>query len=333
MLVEAAWLFIAATAVETAGQTFYAEGFVTAQLHRRAPADTFSPPSPRRFTVHVNDEKWLIRVYHEQSKRIDYAETGSDGKALYSYTAFHERPAASEIVNSGVARIEPDPVPGEAGDYVQYVWTALASHRYFTKLVVGQPIKPLWHVSKHEASLVQWNASLSSTPPFLPPHVVYLRPPGAFPPPFDEGWVGAEFRWLTETNINGFTLPLEFEYVQYRPMVDASNTSHVEPQATVKGKLAVLSFDDRLFDPRPELHGITLVEDHRYSDFRPPINRVQYSVTNNYWPDLDDSTALVAYQMRAGLPEREIDGLSRIVVFLVLLVALFMIVFWRKLSV
>jgi hypothetical protein len=323
-------LLMAASASDAIGQAYYAEGALSIQLHIGSPlsSEAVLPPSLRTFTIHVDGEKWLIRVYNAQTEKILYTEAGSDGKTLFSYTSLPEPAPGSEIVNSGVASIRPDRVPGESGDYIQYIWTALASHEYFRKLSPGQLIKPPWHVSKHEPASVPVEALLSSEPPFLPIRVTYFRPPGVSPFPFEQGWIGAEFRSLSWTNIGGLTLPLEFEYAQYRRAPNAQHAGDIEAQSTISITLTHVEIPADPLHPRPRLHGITLVEDFRFRDRDPPIDRIQYSVTNNYWPEIDDEVAAVVYRMQTG--SRQDRRIWPAVLLLLLLVAPVLVFVCRK---
>jgi hypothetical protein len=100
------------------------------------------------------------------------------------------------------------------------------------------------------------------------------------PPPFEAGWKAAELRVISETNIAGLKLPLEFVYEQFKPKRDAAKADDVESQFQVSATDTAFQVASVPEVRPPATEGTTLVEERRFSTMPAGLSGVQYVSTN-----------------------------------------------------
>ena len=179
------------------------------------------------------------------------------------------------------------PVPWESNEKVlPYLWLAFGSGPYFASLKTNM-VKPFYHSSSsrwyfHLGYQQEAKWRLADTLPRLPMEVTYLNPGTKlerervngvtttnlvsvpYSPPYDKGFMNAQYRVMAQTNIGGLTLPTEFQFAEYSP---AGNGS-VDAVRTVRGRV------HKLFSycPKKKLElefppGITVRDERIRTDF------------------------------------------------------------------
>ena len=179
------------------------------------------------------------------------------------------------------------PVPWESNEKVlPYLWLAFGSGPYFASLKTNM-VKPFYHASSSRWSFhlgyqqeAKWR--LAETLPHLPLEVTYLNPGKKlerevvdrvtttnlvfvpYSPPYDKGFMNAQYQVTAQTNIGGLTLPTEFQFAEYSP----TGKGAVKAVRTVRGRVHQLYS----YCPKKKLElefppGITVRDERIRTDF------------------------------------------------------------------
>ncbi len=113
--------------------------------------------SERLFSVAVDGDKWVIRTMFaaqtNQVNRPKFFESYFDGDAIYSLTAFSNYEVAetgSGTLNDSMGTVIKGDVPEFDASFIQIIWMAYCSGRYFASISSGQPISSLFGIEPLE---------------------------------------------------------------------------------------------------------------------------------------------------------------------------------------
>lgn len=282
-------------AADTAPIEYSARGTLT-YLTGEPPVARFT----REFELTVSNSDWDIRVDANDSKSVTYYELVHQSNCIYYYTYLGKLKMNAEPgpANNGIATIEQGDVPVEKGQFATYIWAGLASSWYL-KHSPDRQVQPLWLAADIKTTKVKADWEYLDSPPGLPRHIIYYQKAGLLPPPFDSGWKAAELSVLSETNIDGFKMPRQFAYTQFKPKQGAERAEDLESQCTVDVTVqSARRISDATIGP-PATHGITLVGEERFSP-RPDLAVVYPSSAKNL-PDTPESNAVEQYRYRAAI--------------------------------
>ena len=246
------------------------------------------PALDREFEVVVNGSEWSVKVVLVGNKEFDSFVSSYDGTNLVSYFVL-----AKKVAASAAGTVEQVPVPHTATSAAgEFAWLAFASGRYFMGLTNHAALS--FRLLKSPGGLVRryeqpCRFTLRPEPPHLPTRVEYLLNQLVFltdegktvtqslAPPFEAGYVAAEFSASAFTNAGGLWLPTEFQYNGYQPRPGAKAASDLLCTLRVRGFATSVSVGEASWAGLPR--GKVFLEDRRV-----PEAGVLYPITNGTVP-------------------------------------------------
>lgn len=325
------------------------------------------------FQIFLRDCNWKVitRPPFNPNSQIEYYESGYDGQVqatLFKVLEGAVYPEALVVTNfsgeggselrknvpaSDEGRVFPGGIPAPGEWYSAPVWLAYSSATCLERHspgLAGLPrvwgsIGASYHDSGHYPISVEWLSPAKS----FPRRILFYsdgtrkgrrRDTGElfeskYPPPFDKGFVVAEFNVTKSTNVGGIALPRLFELVSYVPVEGASDTNALRPVFRIEGVAESVRHSDSVQKFLPEITGKLGVEDYRFLG-NTGGQRVRYAVTNNTWPDELSVSKMGSYRSKveSGLTRKMSPGnlnwLRLALLAIVLSTGVCLILFFRK---
>jgi hypothetical protein len=255
-----------------------------------------TPRFTREFQLVVSNCDWDVRVAVNDVKRIQYYDLVHKGDSIYHYTSYDKTPTNSGVWNTASAVADFGEFPVERGTFGTYVWLGLASSCYFHASSDGE-LDPIWTVHNPGQTKVKADVQVYDAPPFLPKRIIYHQRSGIQPPPFRDGWKGAEFQVVSETNIGSLKLPLEFAYEQFKPKADGASVDDLTSQFQVRVIVRHIMTTPAASVSPPVTEGRTLFEERRFASLPPDRAGAEYEYTNSQLPTVPEKIATEKYTM------------------------------------
>lgn len=302
-LVILLFVFTLVTASKTIAGGFEIKGILKIKVIKED--NTIFSDKSESFDLSVDGCKWFIATapYPDtENGDIIKWEIGSDGNdETYQVSLFNRTKLNSASANDSIGLIENGNVPDNLQEnQVAELWLAFASGCYLNGATNGM-LKPVYFLSQRMPGHLDHAAfERFDLEPKLPRQVIYTndmlmvtskgKPMSIpLPPPFEKGFVRAEYTVVVSTNVNNMTLPTKFLFTENGifPVEGRSLSSAVrmiKSVRTVEGTVtSVVPKCDRT-SFIPSLTEKTFVDDRRFSDKEKPVASLSYMVTNGVWP-------------------------------------------------
>lgn len=260
------------------------------------------------FVVSVNDCKWFIATspYPQSNKDgITDWEIGSDGNGEIYQIAHHNKTLIKPTtLNDAVGFVESGFVPRDRqGNQISELWLAFASSCYLSGITNGM-MDPIYFLSDTLRSSLELQGykdqvtyELFKSNPKLPQQVVFYHNKvmgiqngklvfNPVPAPFGNGFIRAEYKVISSTNINNFTIPTEFSFIDNAvvPIADKEKQVRLFNFRIVNGFVNEVVAESERETCIPQLSKATYVDERRFERANPPIAALSYLVTNQIWP-------------------------------------------------
>jgi hypothetical protein len=284
-----------------AAESFFIEG--SAKMHFYTPDGNTHAQATMLFTLSVKDCSWLLRFRraYEGSNGAhapDYQEISCDETNIYYISSMRSEVARFKASHND--EVPPNVANGlsyegqvfhhRLADEVGAIWLAYASTCYF-RSQSNNFIEPAmafdgfgstYEPGDHARLRAEW--TLTDSEPNLPVQLVYFGDGyrrtrnGRFklPAPYDRAFTNAIFQVQAYTNITGLRLPLESSLKVFTPRRDSAAAQDLRLLVEYNVHLTNASRTVSVASFRPELPGVTLLEDRR-------VGSLQYFATNG-WP-------------------------------------------------
>ncbi len=201
-----------------------------------------------------NSEWWLrVRYVHLPGKGPKYREFAGDGTDIFEVVSWgrelvQKNAPGVDNPNTEIAHVSRGVMPSSATPVDYAAWIALAGNYYFQPLP-GHGFMPcLFH--DLSTNRVSYQVILSDVAPRVVSNLKIYRPgvrflpsqqlvdrsaaslgPLVYPPPYDQGFIGAEYRVVGWTNLNGLLHPTDFR-LDYFNLRKQPATGLYEPKLT-----------------------------------------------------------------------------------------------------
>jgi hypothetical protein len=273
---------------KTKAQEFTAEGEVVYKIFYGL-GGTVSFQLHKHFLIKRNGDQWFIQTSSLTNKYKDeqadvyfYREAGCDGTNIFWLSKNDINPSTNQTIQADDQKpvdVEATITAGIAPNFnynlIAPVWLAYASKPYFDKVKDGK-VKHADYVSDevffNETVPAEWQIS-PEAPEFI--HSITYHHDGmtlkrtvdgeekvAYPKPYDHGFVGARFISGEYTNVDGFSIPMQFKLAIIIPSTESTNGFKVA--ASVEGRLTRFSKQVDIESFYPEIVGKALVTDNRF---------------------------------------------------------------------
>lgn len=187
-------------------------------------------------------------------------------------------PTAKPAWNEATAVVWPGVVPRTGRDFYDLIWLAFGSHDYLKSVAggrlptVGMPRPGASPPTTNSVEKAAW--TLLADAPRLPQSVRFFNDgyresndteaaPSRHAPPFDQGYVKAEYMVQQTTNVAGLVLPSAFSYRRFSPRAGASSNTEVDTTASWEGLVTHAFVLEGDTDSVPQVAQKTAVADYR----------------------------------------------------------------------
>lgn len=256
----------------------------------------------RRFRVFVQGDKWRIeteRVGESKGQALRWTMASLGDGQIFQVGYFTNR--------ATIANADLEAVPTISMDHsAAFLWLGFVSRPYFESLTNDMAF-PVWTTSsldisrRNERMKTTWSY-LDGLPGF-PSEIVFHHGPywrgrtrdgvpveTPIGPPFEDGFVNAEYKVTGSTNSHGLVFPLSFIFRVTLP--DFSGKGGKEPLLTIRtlvnGRLDAFAAKPSIDEFLPDLPPGAGVLDRRLRYDEPPAEAVTYGVMNGRWLSLAD---------------------------------------------
>ena len=253
------------------------------------------------FRVSVRGCKWVMETTGRLSTNgTHYVYRDSyDGTNVYCLRLTLE---GSKITKSA-AVVEQNDIPLHMS-FAAPLWLGYASHCYFETLTNNQ-IKPFWNLGADVLRVggftlpAKW--SLSKSTPRVPEQVEIFSDGFSYsndgqtretikkrqPPPYDQGFLTAQYQVLQGTNVNNNVLPSEFIFNRFQPVQGGKTPSELRNTATFHVVATRIEPASAPIAFQPQFQRPTLIEDRRGGADPGMAWRRTYITTNTSVPGPD----------------------------------------------
>jgi len=108
-------------------------------------------------------------------------------------------------------------------------------------------------------------------------------------------WRRMRINRINEVRIAGQLMSAEWKYIEYRLNEGTSNPEGNEIKSTVNIIVENTESPTSRVPSLPVLTGDTMIIDHRYQDFAPSIERIQYNITGELWLEVNHPVPVAEY--------------------------------------
>jgi hypothetical protein len=314
----------------------------------------FDPQVPERASLLSNYDDYLAKLPASNDFRVSpKAEGEIDQRNMNRSKSKTPGKPMKPPWNEATAVVWPGVVPRVGRDFFDIVWLALASHNYLRGVTndhlpaVGIPRSAGSSASTNRSERAEW--TLLDGFPGLPYSVRYFNNgyreidergsvPVRHPPPFDRGYVRAEYQVHELTNIAGWVLPRTFSYLRFSPRLGAGSSNELNVACVWEGEITGFHVMENAVETIPQVTQKTAVADYRVSI---GVNAVAGSYpmkAGDRWSAIEEIKQMPEIilqreiEQRRHLP-RSIAKRNRVlagILFLNLAVGGVLVVLWRK---
>jgi len=282
------------------------------------------------FEALVSTCSWNIRTWREGDNRAHFNEVSWDPTGMYALRQIdgntspdlelkegaivEGKPSGTRRPgNSAVGTIKTERVPKEDGTQVMPLWLAFGSACYFDSVSNGM-YHPVWTVD--DPDLWQTNYTVKgqvvrqSSWPYLPLRANYFSDGKRYArkndgsllqidevAPYNMGYTNAIYLVRETTNLNGFSIPVEFGLNRYTPQKGGVARTELIVLTSYDGRVHSCRLVDELTPQKPTLQGKTIITDYRFSKGTNLQEAVTYS-ESNVWLSTGDSRLQALAQLR-----------------------------------
>jgi hypothetical protein len=269
------------------------------------------------FEVSTKDCSWIINYENASAltnaEILDVKTTAScDGKSIYvvqlqsqmaDKAAWGDRyDSVKDRLPAAMAHIYSGDYPPPKESTLQNIWRAFASSCVLAER--QGKAKPPFLVDMAVFSDTNYYCDFhwmtNEVEPHLPTLILtsgdtfYARNPktgelvrGKYPPPYDKGYTVGVGHWLKATNIDGFSVPIDFEFTAFSPRSKGTNSADLLRAFTYRCKVTSIESAKTTQIPTELSKGKVRISDRRF------MNRGQvyitYEAIDGKWPNPNDS--------------------------------------------
>lgn len=295
----------------------------------------------------VNNEIYFVSKF--RTNRVRRLMRFQEGEGLVDVDLQQEGTDIRNIKpkNEAVGAIYGFNIPRPGSHFMHPLWIAFISGeviqqekrdslpRFWISLVRSATFTPItdWRILPTTPALAEYIRAFNagSVPIYLDGKVKIHN----YKAPFDRGFMESEYIMLNKTNLNGLTLPLEFELRRYVPLASATHTNDLWLASSIKGIVNEVLSSCSLREFKPKLTSSTLIGDYQVPridpDKRDPL---QYLLHPGDWRTMEEVQASDEFKykaMRKDTKPIQTEFFLRAVLILgVISVIVFYLFLWRR---